>query len=423
MEKILIISGIPARNDTNSGKTIINLFEQYQKDKLYQLYSSPMKPNSDLCRQYFQLNELDVIKKGFGLFEDMGNVICNDSQFEETINKNNLSITKRKNQIIIKILRECIWKISNWKCSKLQNWLKNSNPTVIFAILQDTIFSINLILWVSEQFDIPIYLFITDDYYNDQEMKSNKLRKLYYKKKQSRIDCLLKKSTHLFACSEIGAEYFSRKYHIKHDVLYTPSAIQFTNLKMKKNICTPIKIRYFGNLDLGRWEILEMVGKILSKINLKETKAILEIYSSSSDASIIKNLNINDSCFFRGWVQENEYLNLLQETDISIHVESFNENMIRRTWMSVSTKIADYLGAGKCIMAIGPSKIASISYLKDVAYVIDSLDSLESKIYDLINDIGLIEKHQILSKQKSINNHNQLAISNKLYRIINRLDG
>ncbi len=50
---------------------------------------------------------------------------------------------------------------------------------------------------------------------------------------------------------------------------------------------------------------------------------------------------------------------LFQDAGVVVHVESFDESMVRRTWVSVPTKIADYLGAGKCILAIGSKELVS----------------------------------------------------------------
>lgn len=73
--------------------------------------------------------------------------------------------------------------------------------------------------------------------------------------------------------------------------------------------------------------------------------------------------------------------------------------MIRRTRVSVSTRIADYLGVRKCILAIGSKEQASIDHIKDATYVVDSLDSLRDKVTNLISDAVLREE-----KQKKLGN-------------------
>lgn len=72
--------------------------------------------------------------------------------------------------------------------------------------------------------------------------------------------------------------------------------------------------------------------------------------------------------------------------------------MVRRTWVSISTKIADYLGTGKYIPAIDFKELTSIDYIKDVAYIIDNLDKLKAEVAKLISDTSLREEKQKIAR-------------------------
>ena len=48
-----------------------------------------------------------------------------------------------------------------------------------------------------------------------------------------------------------------------------------------------------------------------------------------------------------------------------MHVESFNLKNKLETRYAISTKVMDYISVGRCILAIGPSDIASTMYLDD----------------------------------------------------------
>ena len=113
-----------------------------------------------------------------------------------------------------------------------------------------------------------------------------------------------------------------------------------------------------------------------------------------------------------------EYLSLLQSADIAVHVESFDEKMIRRTWVSISTKIADYLGAGKCILAIGPEEIASIAHIKEAACVVNQLDELHGKVELLVENSQqrdvLQKKARFLAKKE----HDIEAIKRQMRQIL-----
>ena len=65
--KVLIISGVPIRTDTNSGKTLKNLLSGFAPEELCQLYFSPESPNTDLCGEYYRVCEKQMLKSCFGL--------------------------------------------------------------------------------------------------------------------------------------------------------------------------------------------------------------------------------------------------------------------------------------------------------------------------------------------------------------------
>lgn len=92
--------------------------------------------------------------------------------------------------------------------------------------------------------------------------------------------------------------------------------------------------------------------------------------------------------------------------------------MIRRTWVSVSTKIADYLGVRKCILAIGSKELASIDHIKDAAYVVNSLDSLRDKVTNLISDDVLREEKQKKARELAMKEHDISKIRLEVRRIL-----
>lgn len=425
MKKVLIISGTPIRTDTNIGKTFQVLFSNFNKNELVQLYFSPETPNKEVCSSYYRINEKQMLKSLFGFFVNKcGGEICPITHGKNSVQpeKNALILTKFKSNSLIRWGREIVWNFTNWKNKNFIKWLEKEKPNVIFSIMQDVNGATEAVIWIAKKYNIPVVLFVTDDYYNDGEQSNNLIRKLYYKKRQNLNRELAKYCTAIIGCSEKAANYFSTVLNIaKKEVIYTPSADVYLTMPYHKHDNQDIiKIRYFGNLGLGRWEILRELGIVIQKINKKGKKAILEVYSSVTDPNIIKALTLENGCEYKGWVYGEKYLSLLQEADIAVHVESFDEAMIRRTWVSISTKIADYLGAGKCILAIGSKELASIDHIKDVACIVDNLNILEEKLFKLINDIELREKNQEKARVLALKFHNREKICEKVKNILNR---
>jgi hypothetical protein len=125
-------------------------------------------------------------------------------------------------------------------------------------------------------------------------------------------------------------------------------------------------------------------------------------------------LNIENGCVFKGFVTGETYMKLLAESNVVVHVESFSPDMIRRTRLSISTKIADYLGAGKCILAIGDSELASIAHIKDVAYTVNCLSELEKAVNTLIDDAGLRVSLQNQARKLAYEKHSSVKIAKRV---------
>lgn len=420
--KVLVISGMPIRTDTNNGKTFKTLLAGFNPEELAQLYFSPQVPNVDVCSSYYQICESQILKSMFGLkSKACGGTVLPfvEGTNAERPKSNPRKLVKNKEKNCIKFARELIWDIAYWKNKSFKEWLSIEKPEVIFAIMHNTNGVTRAVKWVAERTACPVVLFVTDDFYNDQENSNNILRKRYYKIRRNLYQKMSQHIKLLVGCSEKASEYFADVLGVPSKVVYTPSAAIYLDMPYKKQEKNKIVyLRYFGNMGLGREDILRQIGLVLQRINEGGCKAILEVYSGNVDQQIIEKLTIKNGCIFKGWVYGEEYLSLLQSADIAVHVESFDEKMIRRTWVSISTKIADYLGAGKCILAIGPEEIASIAHIKEAACVVNQLDELHGKVELLVENSQqrdvLQKKARFLAKKE----HDIEAIKRQMRQIL-----
>ncbi len=420
--KVLIISAAPFRSDTNTGKTLMTLFSDLKPNEMCQMYLNSGTSNVDICSSYYRICEKEIIKSAMGIRKNMCGGVIQPVNKENTYEpEKKLSfITKYRANIAARYAREALWELSFWENGNFRKWVADEKPNVIFALMHDTNISIKIINKISDKTGCPVVLFITDDYYNDCEKSKSLIRKSYYSKRRKLFKKLSANISTLVGCSSNATEYFSKEFNVnKAETVYTPSAdVYFKMPYREQNNNDIIKIRYFGNLGLGRWEILKQLGEAVRQINSNGVKAVLEVYSSVTDTEIINALSIENGCVYKGWVYGDEYLELLQSADIAVHVESFDENMIRRTWVSISTKIADYLGAGKCILAIGSKDLASMKHIKDVSCVVNGMDLLKPELERLIAEPDTRTELQYKARNKAEKEHNISEIKAHMRKIL-----
>src|SRR5690606_16737246 len=87
-------------------------------------------------------------------------------------------------------------------------------------------------------------------------------------------------------------------------------------------------------------------------------------------------------------IPNDQLLERVMTSDILLHIESFRKKFKAKTLRALSTKIPDYLASGKLILAIGPSGIESIEYLRKnkAAYIISDIDKIYVSILNLIKN-------------------------------------
>ena len=70
--KVLILSHNPIGNTDNMGKTMQNIFSCFPKEELCQLYIRNQEPSFNTCKEYFYIDEVQMIKSIFNKKTDTG---------------------------------------------------------------------------------------------------------------------------------------------------------------------------------------------------------------------------------------------------------------------------------------------------------------------------------------------------------------
>ena len=420
MKKTLIVSGAPFPAENNLGKTLTALFDGFQKDELVQLYFTSNIPCYDRCNSYYQITEKQILSSFLGLIETRcGRVVVGRSSQScaELKGRKNQFLVERKYSTLVLILRELLWKISKWKNRRLNHWIENCAPKVIFYILSNSASRANFVRKLSQKMHCPVVLYVTDDYYHDMRLRSGIFRKLFYRNLQKSIQKMENCVATVVGCSELAAKEFGKLLHTKYQTIFTPCSPECNQISIKRDNQCPIIFRYFGNLSLERWKVLRALGESIARYNGREEKAFLEIYAPQPLSEILDAITVFNGSRYMGWISGDKYWKLLAEADVTVHVESFSEETCRRTRLSVSTKIADYLGAGKCILAIGREDLASIVHLADCSYVTNRIEDIDSAVGYLCENPDKRIEFAESARKKAVQQHDLRKVSEQLRQI------
>jgi glycosyltransferase involved in cell wall biosynthesis len=68
----------------------------------------------------------------------------------------------------------------------------------------------------------------------------------------------------------------------------------------------------------------------------------------------------------KGWLPPDRLPEAFHAADVLVHVESFTPTIAEYTKLSFSTKLSQYMMAGRCILAIGPERLGSLRLVRDI---------------------------------------------------------
>lgn len=396
--RILVLT-INAWNNANStGNTISNLFSALSsEDEIANIYCRNEVISNTICRRYFKITENDVLCNLFSP-QKCGNVV---SAFESDdqkcgfniLAKNRTGDFLRKHRFVsLLFLRELIWKIPTWKNLRLERFLVDFAPDIIYMYGHDNLYMYRLLDYCVKKTGAKTVLFFGDDVYGRKSrlplgyLYETLLRKCYHK--------AIEQSALLFGGSlKLCDEYmqiFSRKFI---PFFKECKPVQSEGHKLGN----PITIVYAGNLLFGREQMIVNFVKAIAKVNAKRGAymLVLKIFSNTNPTeSSMAIMDDKKNCYFMGCKPYDEVCKEMDKSDMALFIESFDRRYVRLTRLSFSTKIIDCMQSTAAILAIGPQDIAPIDYLlrNNLGYVISNPGEIEDRMEYLLNHIELIQE-------------------------------
>lgn len=421
---VLVISKSPWSETNALGNTYSNFFGKWDNVNFMNLYLREELPQNDICSDYYNISEKQIVRNIFNP-RNIGRNFSKDYLIElENKNcymkevyqeKKMLDFFRSHNQAIFHIAREFVWKLGRWKNNELYQFLKKGEIDIIVAAASGPIYFQEVVNYCMDVTDAKLILFFSDDTY----CYKNKmfLDYMYQFSLRKLINKSVKRAVRLYGASQMLCDEYKMYFNKDIEPLY--KGCYFDEQIVSIKTTQIIKIVYAGNLYYGRWKTLKVLADEIVRANCQTTKLSLEIYTTTTITSEIdKALNRGQSSKIMGGLSYQEVKKVLADADIVLHVESFEQEHIKTTRLSFSTKIIDCMQSGSGIMAIGPSNVASIKYLEDIegAIVITNLTDIREVINDTIENPGRIVSNAILLRKYAMENHDISKVRNKLQR-------
>lgn len=396
--KVLVVSQPVFSNTNNMGKTLKGYFKKFDPSEIAQLYFRKGTPKDvSSCENYYSFSDEDAIisiikRNHYGkrfckeeIKRQNAEKVIREPQ-EEAIDK--IYKIKSKHKAWVLIIRDFLRSLSAWKNKELLNWIEEMDPDLLFFAAGDMIFSYEIVRYLAIHLKKPLVIVCLDDFYINNRNKYDFLGEIRQKRFLKTVKKTMDHTAALFTICDSMNRAYTELFHKKCYTLYTSAEDKKLVLNQEAS-----QISYIGNIGCGRCQSLLQIGEALSKLEGAEYPKYIDVYSGSNHMECIEMLKNGVGVRFHGAISENQVLEVMSNSMAVIHTESFEKEMMDRVRFSVSTKIAESLMYGPCMIAYGPEGIASIDYLKEnhAAYVISSPEGLAEKLKEFFDQQSIRE--------------------------------
>ncbi|MEG1151055.1 MAG: hypothetical protein RSC93_08425 [Erysipelotrichaceae bacterium] len=364
-KRILIIT-VNAFSDTNNnGKTLANIFKDYPKCNIAQLYLYPEFPDNAQYSniKYYRITDSDVIRSILNRGKKCGSIVS----IKVNVKSQNKKIykLKLKNLSSLRLGRDILWYSKYWLTSDLKSWIKEFHPDELFLNGLNNFGVIDLANTISNEFGLTKKVFATDDYF----MKHFSLSPAYHLRRLlliKNMKKLLKDDCEFFTINKYMQKAYLELFKKNSEIIvnYPNVPEEFKKKLDLSNGNDVLNIVYIGNLSWNRYKTIGFLSEAIYK-KYTGVKYKISVYSKSVTPMQLKVLEKYDNCKYCGNLMAKEVDKKMEEADILLIAESFDYFSRKAIVLSLSTKTTEYLAACRPILAIGPKEIGTMRFLMD----------------------------------------------------------
>lgn len=393
--KILVISAEVWRNDKNGGNVLSNIFGDTGYE-FAQIYCNPGNPSNHLCKHYYQMTDSMMINSIFHRRKP-GNTInyeeypCDEKEVvegqAEQENHSFYNFFRHYRLEIFYVIRSIIWKIAKWDTPELRQFIVGYEPDLIFAPCYASHEMLAIDRLAKKLTNVPMISYISDDNYGLRQFRLSPVYWLNRFVLRRNMRKTFKMYDLVYTMTEEQKYEYEKMLGCKMKILRKSG--DFTKVSEKKFVNKPIRVIYAGGIYVGRWKTLAKIANAIRKVNKDGVKIVLDIYTGNTLTEKQK-LLLHDgtNSIVHNSISLDELKQRYAESDIALHVESFELKYKLLSRISFSTKIIDCLSSGCATMAICWNQHSGYIYLKkhDIAICVDSIDKIPNAIDSLISN-------------------------------------
>ena len=399
LPRVLIVSNNPLSTTENNGKTLASLFNAYDAQQIGQLYFQSDLPTVNI-HSYFRITDSDTAKRVFLPRNSVGRIVHPVTSLSKVSSYNPTSRLKKSS--FLRYIREMLW-LPVLNNSELLRWSDSVRPQIVFFLAGDSLFAYKIVELLCSRYSIPRVVYVTDDYIS----KTKSISPFFWIRRhdiEQALRIAANKSILFLTISDKMRRVFKNLFDVDSCIFRNEmvSMTRQTGEALIRREDEPVVLVYAGGLHYNRWNVLaQLAHAIQASNNICQTKLHLNIYCTQKvNNRVVRALNIPSASSYLGSVTRSELEKIYVDCQVLVHVEAFDKRSRDAVALSFSTKITEYLALNRCILAVGPSEVASIEYLMDCAICITNPSSITTQAVGQLVDPMFRAKYASLAEEK-----------------------
>ena len=267
--RLLVITRAPWKNDNGTGNTLTDFFSELEDAEIF---SISMRETPEVCpipQKNFYFSENQFIQK-IVRNKPVGKITENKENKKDTSSLGEeeklYNIAKKADLMIFTFCREILWDMKLWKNERLDSFLQEAHPDVIFFPNFPCIYAHKVFAYIVKKTGARAIMYHADDCYTLKQFSLSPLYWGYRFALRRWVRNSVRISQAHYVISDVQKNDYDRMFGINHKIL-----TKFSDFTAEPNIKEifhdPLKIVYTGNIGINRWRSLGLLAKTLKRIN------------------------------------------------------------------------------------------------------------------------------------------------------------
>ena len=387
--RVTVVSANPIRRDQSNGILMRSLFLGWPPDRLSQVFFPVVlyhAPDTEVCGEYRlvrpwggvrRVRGTDTAAESHPAVRPAARVSQSPGFLRRVVG------SVRSMNSLMPWLRTGLelWGAHSHLVTVLEKQLRELRPEIVYALIGNYWLT-RVTCEACERLGLPLFIHVSDDYVTSSYL-TGPLASSLRSKSDEWFRRIVRYSAGRAAISPVMAEAYEQRYGKSWDWFttlleagaYRPAARPPDGV---------LRLTYAGHVSLDRWRPLRQLADALARLRHgRGVESRLQIFTPPDQVKLYREaMDVPPITDVRGWVPPEQLPDLFHESDILVHAESSDPVIAAYTALSFSTKISQYMMAGRPVLGLGPNDLGSMEMIRRASAGI-TIDSVNA---DVISD-------------------------------------